>query len=235
MSRLYGVKVDEKRWKIVEIDNKNYHSYKLIDKEEEMIYPLNYIIGVEQVADDEFLVYRRANYDNFEIGRYRFQNSTVKNLFIKTFSQFHFITDDKILFTYYRDCGPHCCGGIYSIKDNKMLEEGKWLNGSAIDVYNEEENSKETILYVEKEIYSHRLGNSKLLFTVDPESLEPNSDCYSQFRNDFIKVSSSEDIKNIESEEKESMRMLEKQIFEKEQEQLKKAKEKVLVRKRELK
>ena len=33
MGRLYEAKVDAKRWKIVEIDNENYHSYKLIDKE----------------------------------------------------------------------------------------------------------------------------------------------------------------------------------------------------------
>ena len=34
MNRLYDAKVDEKRWKVVKIDNgeNNYDSYKLVDK-----------------------------------------------------------------------------------------------------------------------------------------------------------------------------------------------------------
>ena len=95
MSRLYETKINEKRWKIVEIDNENYHSYKLIDKEKEEIYFLNHIIGVEQVADDEFLVYRRANYDEFEIVRYKLQQSKFIKVFEKKFSQFEFISDDN--------------------------------------------------------------------------------------------------------------------------------------------
>mgnify|MGYP003571575913 CR=1 FL=1 len=59
MCRLYEVKVDEKRWKIVEIDNEIYHTYKIIDKEKEEIYFFKHIIGVEQVNEDEFLFYNR--------------------------------------------------------------------------------------------------------------------------------------------------------------------------------
>lgn len=61
----------QKDGKIVETDNEYYHSYKLIDKEKEEIYYLNHIIGVEQVTEDEFLIYKRANRDEFEIVRYR--------------------------------------------------------------------------------------------------------------------------------------------------------------------
>ena len=66
MSRLYEAKVDEKRWKIIETDNENYHTYKLIDKEKEEIYFLRHIIGVEQITEDEFLDALYAYLNNLE-------------------------------------------------------------------------------------------------------------------------------------------------------------------------
>lgn len=231
MSRLYEAKVDEKRWKIIEIDNENYHTYKLIDKEKEEIYFLKHIIGVEQVTDDEFLVYRRVNDDDFEIDRYKLQKSTFEQLFVKRFSQFCFISDDRIMFTYWGNTGPYRCGGIYSIKDNKMLEESKWLDGAAIEVYKDDNNPNEIKLYVEEKISSYKLDNPKLLFTVDPNTLQPNSDCFSQLRDRFIKISSKEDIKNIKAEDQEKIIIIEEQMYQQECEQLKKAKEKILVSK----
>ncbi|MEE3342735.1 MAG: hypothetical protein VZS44_01435 [Bacilli bacterium] len=235
MSRLYETKADEKRWKIVEIDKENYNSYKLIDKENEEIYFLNHIIGFEQVTDDEFLVFRRANYDDFEIVRYKLQKSKFIKLFSERFSQFYFISDDRIMFTYWGNTGRYRCGGIYSIKDNSMLKEANWLEGTIIDIYKDDENPDEIKLYVEKEIYSYRLNNQKLIFTVDPNTLLPNSDCYSQLRDSFIKVSSKEDIDKIESEEQKNIKIIEEQMYQKEKEQLQKAKQKVLGRKKESK
>jgi hypothetical protein len=237
MSRLYDAKVDEKRWKVVKINNgkDNYDSYKLVDKKNEEIYFLNHIIGFEQVTDDEFLVFKRINYDDFEISRYKLQESEFIKLFSERFSRFYFISDDRIMFTYWGNTGPYRCGGIYSIKDNSMLEEANWLKGTAIDIYKDDENPDEIKLYVEKEIYSYRLNNPKLIFTVDPNTLLPNSDCYSQLRDSFIKVSSKEDIDKIESEEQKNIKIIEEQMFQKEKEQLQKAKQKVLVRKNESK
>jgi len=237
MSRLYDAKVDEKRWKVVKIDNgkDNYDSYKLVDKKNEEIYYFRYIIGLEQVSENEFLVFRRANYDDFEISRYKLQESEFIKTFSKRFSQFYFISDDRILFTYWGNTGPYRCGGIYSIKDNSMLEKTNWIEGTVIDIYKDDENPDEIKLYVEKEIYSYRLNNPKLIFTVDPNTLLPNSDCYSQLRDSFIKVSSKEDIDKIESEEQKNIKIIEEQMFQKEKEQLQKAKQKVLVRKKESK
>ena len=230
MSRLYETKINEKRWKIVEIDNENYHSYKLIDKEKEEIYFLNHIIGVEQVADDEFLVYRRANYDEFEIVRYKLQQSKFIKVFEKKFSQFEFISDDRIIFNHWGNSGPYRCVGIYSIKENKILEEAKWLEGAAIDIYHDDENPEKKVLYVEEEIFSYKLGDKKILFTVDPKTLQPSSDCYSELRNSYIPVNNKNDIDNIKSEDEASIRNLEDDIFKQKKEQLQKAKQKILVR-----
>ena len=228
MNRLYDARIDEKRWKIDLTDNEYYNSYKLIDKEKEEIYFFNRIIGLEQVAEDEFLVYRRANYDDFEIVRYKLQNSKFYQLFSKKFSQFHFISDDRILFTYWGNKGPYRCGGIYSIKENKILEESKWLNGVAIGIFESDSNQNEIKIYVEEEFSSYKLRNPKLLFTVDPNTLQPNSDCYSQLSDSYIKVSSKEDIESIRVEEQKNLKIIEEQMYQKEREQLEKAKTKIL-------
>ena len=108
------------------------------------------------------------------------------------------------MFTNWGNTGSYRCGGIYSIKDNKILEEAKWLDGSAIDIYIDDENSDKIILYVEQELSSYKLHNPKLLFTVDPNILQPNSDCYSQLKDSFIKVNNKEDIESIKSEEQKN-------------------------------
>ena len=231
MNRLYDIKVDERRWKIVKVDSEYYNSYKLIDKDNEEVYFLNHIIGFEQVTGDEFLVYRRINYDDFEIGRYRLQNSKISQLFVKRFSKFYFISDDKIMFSNWGNTGPYRCSGVYSIKDNKMLDEAKWLDGVVTEVYTDD-NDNEIKLFVEEKNNSYELGDPKLLFTVDPDTLQPNSDCYSEFRNVFIKVSSKEDIENIKVEEQKMIRIMEEQMFQQKYEQLQNAKKKLLVRKR---
>ena len=235
MGRLYEAKVDEKRWKIVETDNEYYHSYKLIDKEKEEIYYLYHIIGVEQVAEDEFLIYKRANRDEFEIVRYKLQNSEFYKLFDKNIGDFYFISDDRIMLMYCLKDASHCCNGIYSIKENKLLEEAEWLDMTRVDIYKDDDNSDEIKIYVEEKLYSCILNNPKLLFTVDPNTLQPNSDCYSQLRDSYIKVSNKEDIESIRLEEQKYIRIIEKEMLEKEHEQLQKAKTKILSRTNETK
>ena len=230
MSRLYGVQIDENRWKIEEIDNKNYHTYKLIDKEKEEIYFIRNIIGIEQVASDEFLIYDRYNWDEFRIARYKAEKSSLHRLFEKKFSNFEFITDDRILFNYWDRSARYRISGIYSIKDNDYVKEAKWLNGLAVEVYNNEENNNDIVLYVEDSIISNELGDPKILFTVNPNSLEPNSICYSELRDSFIKVSSKEDIGVIKSADAKYIRIIEDYIFYNEKEQLKNAKNKILSR-----
>ena len=229
MSRLYEAKVDEKRWKIVETDNENYHTYKLIDKEQDEIYFFYHIIGLEQITEDEFLVYRRSSYDYFEIARCKLQNSKISKLFSEQFSRFHFISDDRIMFTSWGRTGPYRCSGIYSIKENKMLEETEWLNGTAIEVYQDEDKGEQK-LYVEKEISSYKLHNPKLLFTVNANTLQPDSTCYSELRDSYIEINSKEDIEKLEKEEQKYARIIEEELFKQELKQLHEAKEKIKIK-----
>ena len=136
------------------------------------------------------------------------------------------------LFSTFYDASA---GHIYSIKENKLLEEAKWLNMARVDIYKDDDNSDEIKIYVEENLCSCILNNPKLLFTVDPNTLQPNSDCYSQLRDSYIKVSSKEDIESIRLEEQKYIRIIEKEMLEKEHEQLQKAKTKILSRTNETK
>lgn len=227
MSRLYGGEVDEKRWKITEIDNENYHTYKLIDKEKEEIYLLRNIIGLEQVTEDEFLVYKRYNRDEFMITRYKLVDSIFQKIFEKEFTNFEFINDDRILFRYVDKSANYRCSGIYSIEDNNYVEDGKWLDGSIIDVYKDKET--DTIkLFVQIVVPSYRLGNQELIFTVNPNTLEPNSLCYSLLRDSFINVKTKEDVLKIKKEDQKYADIISNYMFEQDSICRENAKEKIL-------
>ena len=225
----------KKDGKIVETDNENYHSYKIIDMEKEEIYYLNHIIGVEQVTDDEFLIYKRANRDEFEIVRYKLQNSEFYKLFDKKIGDFYFISDDRIMFIYCANDTSHRCSGFYSINENKLLEVAKWIKFNRVDIYEDDDNPGKIKIYVEEELISYELNNPILLFTVDPNTLQPNSDCYSQLRDSYIKVSSKEDIERVKSEEQEYINIIDKKIKQKEFEPLQKVKTRILTCKNEIK
>lgn len=229
MSRLYGAKVDEKRWKVVKIDNgeDNYDSYKLVDKKNEKIYIFRYIIGLEQVSENEFLIFKRANYDDFEIDRYRLHDSKKDEIYSKKFSQFHYVSDDRILFTYWGNTGPYRFESLYSVKENKEIDEANWLMGCPIEVYKEEE-TQNIKLYVEEEIPFNRSSNSKVLFSLDPNTLQPNSFCYSQLRDIFIKVNNKEEINEVINDDRNTIQMIEELLYKKETEKIKNAKKYLL-------
>ena len=133
MSRLYDMKYDENRWKVKKIDDKNYDTYKIIDKEQDEIYFFRNIIGAEQVTEDEFLVHRRYNRDKLIIERCKLENSEIEKTFAKDFSRFNFITDDRIIFTNCDNSGRYRCSGVYSIKDNCNIQDSEWLRGKIIE------------------------------------------------------------------------------------------------------
>ena len=118
---------------------------------------------------------------------------------------------------------------------DKLLEEAKWLKFNRVDIYEDDDNPGKIKIYVEEELISYELNNPILLFTVDPNTLQPNSDCYSQLRDSYIKVSSKEDIERVKSEEQEYINIIDKKIKQKEFEPLQKVKTRILTCKNEIK
>ncbi len=213
MSRLYGIKVDENRWDVKELDNSNYHTYKLFDKLTNNVYFFDHIIGAEEVKPGEFLVFDRYCYDDFRIRRVLAENSKLKVLFQKEFSRFEFITKDRILFTYYDKKGNYRFSGVYSIENNDLLDDGIWLDGLSVEVFKCKKKPDDKELFIEDEIISLPFNNPKLIYTVDPYTLQPNSDLYSKINNTMIPVNTKEDIINYKMELKKSIYELEKQAL----------------------
>lgn len=228
MSRLYDVRIDQRRWKAIEVAGKSYHSYRVIDNDNNDMYFLSCIIGMEQVADNEFLVYRRYDTDHFQILRCVFTSRNERVIFSKTFSKFEFLDDDKILFQDYNNRGSYYYGGIYSIKENKLLEETEWLKYTPVEVEKDEDGN--IFLYVEKELDSSVLDPKSVLFTVDPKTLKPTGTCYSELRDEYIAVNSKEDIDKIVKADEKKNEAKRKKLFEEKHEKLKAAKKMVLSR-----
>lgn len=225
MNKLYETNVDENRWKVIEISNKCFHTYRIVDKENDNTYFLNNVIGVEQVTDDEFLVYKKYNWDEYIIERFKFENSKRIKMFERKFNHFEFITDDRILFLYCDRSARYRNQGIYSISENKEVE-AEWLRGAIIDTYKTEDDK--VGMFVDMNISSYKLGDVDLLFTVDPETLEPNSECYSTLRDSYIKVESKEDIINLRKEENKYVRIITDIMSEQDRNNYQNAKKRIL-------
>ena len=221
MSRLYEAKYDKERWKVDLLSDENYKTYKLIDKEEMEIYHFHNIIGFEQVAGNDFLVYRKSSGDNFAIIRCILDKSKIDTIYSHEFSRFDFINDDRIAFTYWGKTGPYVLSGIYSISENKELEEAKWLKGMGFEV-------SDNALLIEDRISNVVLGTDRILFTIDPDTLEINSEIYSSFRDGYVRLNSKEDYKEFRYEEQKYNDYISAYCFEQQKKAITKATKRIL-------
>ena len=226
MSRLYGAKInDENRWEVNELEEDYYHSYKLIDKDTSNTYYFNRIIGIEQITDDEFLVYKRASSDYYKIARYKLENSCKKEIYSHESNNHIFLNDDNILFY-----GSHFFfDDVYSISKNEEVEEAKWLYYKSFEIY-ENENNEKNLLIKDTLVSNH--GDEYLMYGVDCNNFEPNSPCYSSLRNKFIDVKTKEDCIKIHDEDYKYKSSVDRILFETQQNNLKMAKEKILKQKK---
>lgn len=198
MSRLYGEKLINDRWEYRVLYD---YTYIFNDKKDKFnYYKLYNVIGFEQVADDEFLVFDRVNLDDFRLTRYRFENSILEILFQEKIYGFEELNDNDLLLIYTTNSATKHVKGIYSIKENKYKDENSWLSMAQIYEYftkdeDEEENNKKILL--SKYVDNH----NDIIFTIDKETLKPNNLCYSTLRDSYINVSNKDDIQKLVNED----------------------------------
>ncbi len=228
MNRLFGIKIDTEKWVGERTAKSTFDSYKLWKKDDSnTTYEFKDVMGINQVSEDEFLVLREIMFRwEYILERFKLIDGEKRKIFCMRSSILYFISDDRILFAHKKDIDGEksmCCGNVYSISDNNILEEAKWLEGSIIDMYGDK-------LCIEKNIKSHKLklNDQKLIFTVDPETFQPNSNCYSLIRDSFIEVNSKEDIDRIFSEDEKKIRAMENQLWNEREDKIGRAREKVL-------
>ena len=221
MSRLYEVRVDDKRWKVKTLESEGYPSYMLKDTEECCSYSFYSIIGLEQVTENEFLIFERSSGNDFAIKRYRLNEGNKKLIFDVKISGFEFISDDNIMLMYFTNSASKNIKGIYSISQNKLLDEAKWLDYATVEEYNV--NNEEKLLF------SHNvIGDNKIFFTVNIDTLESGPMCYSTLRDSFINISSNEDIKKIIDEDRKYNSIISDYMFTQRLKAKEKVKEKLL-------
>lgn len=198
MSRLYDINYNEEQWNIGGCRD---DGYIIISRTTIAGFKISGdIIGIEQVTNDEFLVYRRIMRDKWQIIRIKFDLSTseVCEIYRKDFRHFNFLTDDIIIF----DKDAHVLGAtLYSISKNKEYDTLNHLLSSEPDcrlikdrriqlLYKDfEKDEYPTALYVEYQFNSYPLNICAYLQVIlDVNTFKPIAPVYSTLRDKYFNV-----------------------------------------------
>lgn len=211
MSRLYEISYDKNQWSIRGsrdtgyriVNKKNYDSCTLRGD----------IIGIEQVSDNEFLVYRRIMRDEWQIVRFKFDTNTheVYQVYCKEFRHFNFLNEDTIIF----DKDAHILGAtLYHISSNAEDDALNHLLSDEPDcrliqsryirlLYDDVESDEyPTALFVEYKFSSFPLDICAYLQVVlDAHTLAPISPAYSSLRDKYFYLDDSLTLGQIAKED----------------------------------
>lgn len=170
MSRLYGITYNEKQWSCK--GSRESGSYTFVNKKTFDSYRIyGDIIGIEQLDDNSFLVYRRIMRDTWQISRVAFNSKHSSLIFSEDFKNFYFLSEDTILF-------DNRC--VYSISKNCKVEEFEWLKYKDLEVINDEEKNSTYLLVKEKIPFS---DDAYVQVLVDINTFKPITNASSSLRN----------------------------------------------------
>ncbi|MBP3255090.1 MAG: hypothetical protein J6M60_01165 [Clostridia bacterium] len=171
MSRLYEISCNEEQW-IIKGDRD--HGYKLVNKKTYDAFNINGdVIGIEQILDDTFLVYKRIERYRWQIYRFKIIGTKSELEFKQDFEHFCFLSDDTILFDNRM---------IYSISQNAEVEVPHSLL-HLNDISVEETLDGKKVMFVKHNIVSTELPNLYVLVIVDAVTFKPVSQAFSSLRN----------------------------------------------------
>ena len=207
--RLYEIKCNEEQW-IVKGNRDN--GYNLVHKTTFECHSISGdVIGIEQITDDAFLVYRRTMRDEYQILRLRLQGSTIVE-YKHTFQSFNFLTDDIIIFDY--EDTSHGAE-LYSISKNAEINDLNHLISGNTDrhdasylysrnitlLYENEDDEYPTYLSVNYRLNNTFHSREHLQFILDVNSLKPVTPVYSTLRDKYFTLSDSFTLKDLVEEE----------------------------------
>lgn len=160
MSRLYGITYNEDQWECKKDQSNRYY---LINKKTSDSYHIRgSIIGIEQVDDNSFLVYRDCSRSTYEILRVKLASGLASCLFSKVFQKFYFLTEDTILF-------DNSC--VYSISQNCEVQEFNWLKYQDLTIYTDKDDN--FIFLLLKQYISASRGNDYVQVFIDTKTFKP--------------------------------------------------------------
>lgn len=169
MSRLYGITYNKEQWSC-----KGYRNlgYTFVNKKTFDSYSVGGdIIGIEQIDDNSFLVYRRIMRDRWQISRVVFKSGHSSFVFSEEFKNFYFLSKDTILFD------SRC---VYSISKNCIVPEFEWLKYKDLEVITDEEKNLTYLLVKQKISFS---DNAYVQVFVDSKTFKPVTSASSGLRN----------------------------------------------------
>lgn len=172
MSRLYDITYNKEQWmcKWICKDSRGSGHYTFVNKATLDAYSIGGdIIGIEQIDDNSFLVYRRIMRDRWQISRIVFDSGCSSLIFSEEFEKFYFLSEDTILFD------SKC---VYSISKNCRVPEFEWLKYKDLEVITDEKKNL-TYLLVKQKIFH---SNDYVQVFVDTKTFKPVTHASSSLR-----------------------------------------------------
>ena len=210
MRRLYEISCNEEQWCV---KGNRDDGYTLVNRTTLNNYPISGdVIGIEQISDDTFLIYRRTMRDEWQINRVKLSDGKAIREYHHEFQHFNFLTEDVIIFD--KDRIP--LGGIlYSISKNcemdtmnhmlhedSRIHDASFLFGRKITfLYDTEDSDYPSLLLVDYKPRNAYRSEEYLQVFFDPNSLQPLSPVYSTLRNQYLTLTESYTLKEIMEEE----------------------------------
>lgn len=168
MSRLYDITYNKDQW--VCKGSRNSGRYTFVNRKTFDSYSVGGdIIGIEQIDDNSFLVYRRIMRDRWQISRVVFESGRSSLIFSEEFKNFYFLSEDTILFD------SKC---VYSISKNCRVPEFEWLKFKDLEVFNDKDKNS-TYLLVKKKIFH---SDDYVQVFVDAKTFKPVTHASSSLR-----------------------------------------------------
>ena len=192
-SRLYEINYNKEQW---EVRGNRDIGYTLINTKTLESYCISGdVVGIEQITDDEFLVFRILSYDEWEpgdkcqIARVQLKDSKATRMYSKDFfGHFKFLTKDIIIFEndallYYISENKECDKLNHLFSENNSLYDCRICKKRTIGyIYNNSKDYPDYIL-MEYDINSifFKIG-AYLQVPIDVNSLLPIMPVYSSLR-----------------------------------------------------
>lgn len=212
MSRLHEINCNKEQW--LAIVNESEYTYTLVNQKTLHHYILyGDIIGIEQISDDEFLVFSVISRDEYEPGdknrieRIQLQHSKIISIYRHDFyDNFGFLSEDTIIF--YRDALLYSISKNAEVQDLARLITGVsniddlyYLSQRHIKSIYVKGNNYPIYLYVDYRLKNTNYSVEHLQFLLDANSLKPVTPIYSTLRNQYISLSDTFTLKDLVEEE----------------------------------
>lgn len=215
MNKLYGIKYDKNVWTIKGDYVSGYKISRNESSESHFLKGNSNIVGINQIADNSFLIYYEFMRDKWKIVRLKFTKEEKIIEYSHRFSDFNFITNDVILF----DKDFVDSATLYSISKNCEIPNLQFLISKSSEKPDcklcksreitlvKEESEYPTYLQVDYELKSF-CCKKFIQVLVNPNTLSPLPLVYSTLRNNYISLSDDFTLENLFEEHNAELKII---------------------------